>query len=51
MRTFFSFTRGRSRIGAQASDAAIGIAVRAGGLTRFRRATETPLNRVFEARP
>jgi hypothetical protein len=33
-----------------ASDAAIEEMVRAGGFTRFRRAAETPVNRVFEAR-
>jgi SAM-dependent methyltransferase len=38
-------------LGAQTSDGAIGKAVKAGGFTRFRRATETTFNRVFEARP
>jgi hypothetical protein len=33
-----------------ASEQALGDAVRAGGFTEFRRATETPFNRVFEAR-
>ena len=37
-------------LGAQASDSAIERVVKAGGFTRFRRATETPFNRVFEAR-
>ncbi len=36
-------------LGAVASEAAIGDAVRAGGLSQFRRATETPFNRIFEA--
>jgi SAM-dependent methyltransferase len=38
-------------LGAQAGEAAIGEVVRAAGFTRFRRATETPFNLVFEARP
>jgi 2-polyprenyl-3-methyl-5-hydroxy-6-metoxy-1,4-benzoquinol methylase len=38
-------------LGAQASETAISKVVKAGGFTRFRRATETPFNRVFEARP
>jgi SAM-dependent methyltransferase len=38
-------------LGAQAGEARIRDVVVAGGLTRFRRATETPLNLVFEARP
>ena len=38
-------------LGAQASDTSISKVVKAGGFTRFRRATETPFNRVFEARP
>jgi SAM-dependent methyltransferase len=38
-------------LGAQAGEAAIGEIVRAAGFTRFRRATETPFNLVFEARP
>ncbi len=37
-------------LGAQAGEARIGDVVTAGGLTRFRRATETPFNLVFEAR-
>lgn len=37
--------------GAQASDATIGEAVAEAGFTRFRRAAETPFNRVFEVRP
>lgn len=41
---------GTTALGAIASDAAIEAAVKAGGFTRFRRATETPFNRVFEAR-
>jgi SAM-dependent methyltransferase len=37
-------------LGAQAGEARIGDVVAAGGLTRFRRAAETPFNLVFEAR-
>ena len=37
-------------LGAQAGEARIRDVVTAGGLTRFRRATETPFNLVFEAR-
>jgi SAM-dependent methyltransferase len=38
-------------LGAQAGEARIRQVVEAGGFTRFRRAAETPLNIVFEARP
>ena len=38
-------------LGAQAGEAKIREVVTKGGLTRFRRATETPFNLVFEARP
>jgi SAM-dependent methyltransferase len=38
-------------LGAQAGEARIREVVTAGGLTRFRRATETPFNIVYEARP
>jgi SAM-dependent methyltransferase len=38
-------------LGAQAGEARIGDVVAAGGLSRFRRAAETPFNLVFEARP
>src|SRR3954447_16040367 len=38
-------------LGAQAGEARIGDVVAGGGLTRFRRAAETPFNLVFEARP
>ena len=37
-------------LGTVATEQALGDMVRAGGFTRFRRATETPFNRVFEAR-
>jgi 2-polyprenyl-3-methyl-5-hydroxy-6-metoxy-1,4-benzoquinol methylase len=37
-------------LGAQAGEARIRDVVQAGGLTRFRRAAETPFNLVFEAR-
>jgi SAM-dependent methyltransferase len=38
-------------LGAQAGEARIREVVTAGGLSRFRRATETPFNIVYEARP
>ncbi len=38
-------------LGAQAGEARLGDVVKAGGFTRFRRATETPFNLVLEARP
>jgi 2-polyprenyl-3-methyl-5-hydroxy-6-metoxy-1,4-benzoquinol methylase len=38
-------------LGAQAGEARIREVITAGGFTRFRRATETPFNMVFEARP
>ena len=38
-------------LGAQAGEARLREVVAAGGFTRFRRATETPFNLVFEARP
>jgi 2-polyprenyl-3-methyl-5-hydroxy-6-metoxy-1,4-benzoquinol methylase len=38
-------------LGAQAGEKRIGEVVRAGGFTRFRLATQTPFNMVFEARP
>jgi len=38
-------------LGAQAGEAKIREVVMAGGFTRFRRATETPFNIIFEARP
>ena len=38
-------------LGAQAGDSKLRQVVTSGGFTRFRRATETPFNRVFEARP
>jgi SAM-dependent methyltransferase len=41
---------GHTALGTVATEAALRDAVSAGGLTRFRRATETPLNRIFEAR-
>ena len=37
-------------LGTQATEAALRETVTAGGFTRFRRAAETPFNRVFEAR-
>ena len=41
----------RAALGAQVSDGDWDRLVRSGGFTRFRRATETPFNRVFEIRP
>ncbi len=38
-------------LGAQASDAALAGVFREAGFSRVRKATETPFNRVFEARP
>jgi hypothetical protein len=38
-------------LGAQAGEGRLGEVVGAGGFSRFRRATETPLNLVLEARP
>ncbi len=38
-------------LGAQASESDIRTVVESGGFTRFRRATQTPFNRVFEVRP
>jgi SAM-dependent methyltransferase len=38
-------------LGAQAGEARIGDVIGTAGFTRFRRATETPFNLVFEARP
>jgi 2-polyprenyl-3-methyl-5-hydroxy-6-metoxy-1,4-benzoquinol methylase len=38
-------------LGAQAGDSRLREVVLQGGFTRFRRATETPFNRIFEARP
>ena len=45
-----SMALGGPALGAVASDEAIRDVVLAGGLTQFRRAAETPFNRVFEAR-
>jgi 2-polyprenyl-3-methyl-5-hydroxy-6-metoxy-1,4-benzoquinol methylase len=42
---------GAACLGAQAGPAAIEAVVREGGFTRFRTATSTPFNLVFEARP
>lgn len=38
-------------LGAQASEARLREVVLSGGFSRFRRATETPFNRIFEAKP
>ncbi len=38
-------------LGAQAGEARIREVVTAGGFTYFRRATETPFNLIFEAKP
>jgi len=42
---------GGACLGAQAGQARIGRVVADGGFTRFRRATETPFNLIYEARP
>jgi SAM-dependent methyltransferase len=42
---------GGPALGTVATDEALRQVAEAGGLTHFRRATETPFNRVFEARP
>jgi SAM-dependent methyltransferase len=42
---------GSLALGAQTGDSRLREVVTKGGFTRFRRATETPFNRVFEARP
>ena len=38
-------------LGAQAGEAALRRVAEQAGFTRFRRATETPFNAVYEARP
>lgn len=45
-----SLAMGGPALGAVATEKALGDVVRAGGFPHFRRATETPFNRVFEAR-
>jgi hypothetical protein len=45
-----SLALGGPALGAVATDDALREVVTAGGFTRFRRATETPFNRVFEVR-
>jgi SAM-dependent methyltransferase len=45
-----SLATGGPALGAVASEAAIEEVVRSGGFSQFRRATETPFNRIFEAR-
>ncbi len=42
---------GQTALGTLATEAALRDVLTQGGFTRFRRATETPFNRVFEARP
>ena len=42
---------GRAALGAQAGEAALADVIRRGGFSRVRRATETPVNLVLEARP
>lgn len=46
-----SLALGGPALGAVASEDALREVVTSGGFTEFRRATETPFNRVFEARP
>ncbi len=45
-----SLAQGGTALGAVASEEALKNAVLAGGFTQFRRATETPFNRVYEVR-
>ena len=45
-----AMAHGGSALGAVATEDALARTVRAGGFTKFRRATETPFNRIFEAR-
>jgi hypothetical protein len=45
-----SLATGGAALGTIATDAALREVAATAGLTRFRRATETPFNRVFEAR-
>jgi hypothetical protein len=40
----------RAALGAQAGEARLRAVVTEGGFTRFRRATQTPFNLVFEAK-
>ena len=46
-----SLARNGPALGAQAGQARLGQVMRDAGFTRFRRATQTPFNLVFEARP
>ena len=47
----FTFAGGRTLLGAQAGEARMREVVTSAGFSRFRRATETPFNIVYEARP
>ena len=44
-------SNGHPPLGTIATDGELQTALERGGFTRFRRATETPFNRIFEARP
>ena len=44
-------SNGHPPLGTIAADGELRSVLEAGGFSRFRRATETPFNRVFEARP
>jgi SAM-dependent methyltransferase len=46
-----SLAYGGSALGTVASEEALHACLREAGFTQFRRATETPFNRIFEARP
>ncbi|HEY7508165.1 MAG TPA: hypothetical protein VH677_03480, partial [Nitrososphaera sp.] len=46
-----SLAQGGPALGAQAGEARLKEIITSGGFTRFRRATETPVNMVLEARP
>ncbi len=45
-----AMAHGGTALGAVATDEALRKTVKAGGFTQFRRATQTPFNRIFEAR-
>jgi len=45
-----AMAHGGQALGAVATEQALAETVRAGGFTQFRRATQTPFNRIFEAR-
>jgi len=46
-----SLSQNGPALGAQAGEARISLVVKAGGFKHFRRATQTPFNIVYEAKP